>query len=182
MGVRILMWGGLLALWLAPAAAMRFTREVTWTGFDFLVWGVMLALAGGGAEAAMRASGSWAYRLGAGTAILAAFLTVWSELAVGIVGDTANPGNLMFAGVLAVALVGSLLTRLKSAGMAKAMWTTAVAQTLAGAVAAALHLEAPAVMLAVTAVFGGLWLAAGMLFTRAAAVGMKSSIPSTTRW
>lgn len=167
MRVRILVWGGLLALWLAPAAAMRLTREVHWTGFDFLVWGVMLLLAGGGTEAALRASGGWAYRMGAATAILAVFLTVWSELAVGIIGEAANPANLMFAGVLAVAMGGALLVRLQAAGLARTMWATAAAQAAAGAVALVGRLEAPASILAVTAVFGGLWLAAGMLFARA---------------
>jgi hypothetical protein len=67
-------------------------------------------------------------------AVLAAFLTIWVNLAVGMIGEEGDPLNLMFVGVLLLALAGALLARFRAAGMAKAMLATAAAQAAAGAV------------------------------------------------
>ena len=71
-------------LLLLPFVAMQFTREVQWSGADFLVFGVLLALAGAVVEVAVRVSRRRAFVLGVlcGTGLL--FLLVWAELAVGV--------------------------------------------------------------------------------------------------
>ena len=166
---RIVVWGGAAALLLTPLAAMRFTREVAWTGFDFAVFGAMLALACGAFELAARARGDWTWRAAAAVAIGAAFLLVWATLAVGFVGDPNNPANLMFAGVLAVAVTGGLIARWRPAGMARALVATAIAQALAGGVGVVSGLDPrPITLLAPTAVFVALWLVSAALFRRAA--------------
>ena len=40
-----LVWGGAACLLALPWVAMRFTRDVQWTGSDFLVFGAMLLVA-----------------------------------------------------------------------------------------------------------------------------------------
>ena len=82
---RMIGWGGAAMLLLLPLVAMQFTQEVNWTGADFLVFGAMLIAAGGGIELATRARLPRRGKLAAVGAVIAAFLIVWVELAVGIV-------------------------------------------------------------------------------------------------
>jgi hypothetical protein len=121
-------WGGAAALLAVPAVAMRFTDEVDWGPEDFIVMGALLALACGGYEVATRMSRNTAYRAGAAVAILTCFLTVWVNLAVGMIGDEGNPANLLFGAVILVALVGAILARFRPRGVARAMQAAAAAQ------------------------------------------------------
>jgi len=169
---RIAAWGGAAFLLLLPLLAMQVTDEVDWGPEDFVTFGAMLAAAGGMLELAIRASGSFAYRAGAVLAIGAAFLLVWSNLAVGIIGTEGNPANLMYAGVLAVAITGAFTAALRAEGMARAMIATAFAQALVAATAFGLGLglpESPPIdILAINAGFVALWLASAWLFARSA--------------
>lgn len=81
---RIGLWGGAAALWLAPLVAMRFTREVSWTVFDFAVFGLMLVVACGAIELAVRLVRKPLWRVGALVAIVVVFLLVWAQGAVGL--------------------------------------------------------------------------------------------------
>ena len=49
-GWRILGWGTALIMLLIPFISMQFTDEVDWTVSDFIVFGAMLAAAGGAFE------------------------------------------------------------------------------------------------------------------------------------
>ena len=122
------MWGAAAGLLLLPAIAMRFDTGVNWTTGDFVVMGAMLFSACAAYELATRRSGITAYRAGVGVAILAAFLTVWVNLAVGMLASEQNPANLLFGGVLAVGVIGAAFARLRPVGMARAMLATALAQ------------------------------------------------------
>jgi hypothetical protein len=72
-------WGIAAFLWVLPLVAMRFTREVNWSTFDFALWAIMLASAAGAYEVTKRLTASTAYRAIAGVAITAAFLLVWAS-------------------------------------------------------------------------------------------------------
>lgn len=185
--LRPFIWGAAAVLLLLPAIAMRFTTEVDWTGSDFVVMGVMLATACGIYELGVWLSGDTAYRAAFGIAALAGFLTVWVNLAVGMIGSEGNPLNLMFGGVLLVAALGSLLALFRARGMAWAMGATAVAQLLAAAVALAVGLSAGtgeqagpplAREVLLTACFAVPWLASAMLFRKAAE---RRAAPDATR-
>jgi hypothetical protein len=134
-GARAALWLCLAALLSVPAFAMRFAPAAgfDWTAMDFVVMGVLLGGVGLGVELVVRASSSLAWRAGAVVAVLTAFLTIWVNLAVGMIGSEGNPYNFLFLGVLALALAGALLARFRAAGMAKAMLVAAVAQAVAGA-------------------------------------------------
>jgi hypothetical protein len=71
-----------------------------------------------------------AYRVAVGIALAAAFLLVWMNLAVGIIGSEDNPVNLMYFGVLAIFILGATIARLRPQGMARALFATALAQAL----------------------------------------------------
>lgn len=169
------MWGGAALLLALPLVAMQFTLEVQWTASDFIIMGAMLAIAAGTVELAMRASGNGAFRLGAIVAAGAGFLLTWVNLAVGIIGSDNNPLNLVYGGVLAVAVVGSLVADFRPTGMARALFATAAAQMLV----TILDLlwgwgkwEPPgaAGILALNGFFALLWLLAGGLFRRSARI------------
>lgn len=161
---RIIGWSIPALLLVVPVVAMRFTDEVDWTASDFLFAGVLFASVGLAFELIARRSGSLAYRIGAALALLAALLTVWVNAAVGMIGSEDNLFNLLFGGVLAIALVGALVARLEPAGMSRAMVAAAVAQ----AVASAAGLSSDVRGAIFSAAFAGLWLLAAAMFRRAA--------------
>ena len=161
---RITVWSGAAFLLMLPAIAMRFTREVDWSAADFLAMGAMLLSACAAFEIAARVARDPAYLLGALAAIGSGFLLVWIDLAVGVIGSEDDPANLLFAGVLITAFVGSIAARLQPRKMARAMYATAVVQALIGVYAAfGPHLEAVALCL----VFAGIWVVSGRLFAHA---------------
>ena len=73
-------------LLLIPLIAMQFTKEVNWTLSDFLVAGILLLGTGLMCELVMRTVSKIKYRIAICAAILAAFLLIWIEIAVGIFG------------------------------------------------------------------------------------------------
>ena len=81
---RVAAWSGAALIWLLPMVAMQLTDEVVWDVTDFAVWGAMLLGAGVTYELAARKSDNTAYRVAVGAAVLAAFLLIWVQLAVGL--------------------------------------------------------------------------------------------------
>jgi hypothetical protein len=115
-----------------------------------------------------RRGASLAYRAGAAAAIFTAFFLVWANIAVGVIGDERNPANLMYVGVLLVAIVGAIAVRFRAQGMARVMVAAAVAQAVVGAIAIFGRLDVPVMMLAITAMYVVLWMVASVLFRKAA--------------
>lgn len=74
------------ALLCIPFVAMRFTGEVNWSAFDFIVAGVLLFCKGLAIEFVLRLVRSFSMRLALCAAILFILFLVWAELAVGIFG------------------------------------------------------------------------------------------------
>ena len=168
-GLRPWIWGAAACLLLLPALAMRFfpNSGVNWTAADFIVMGLLLALACGLYELGAWISGNVAYRMGFGLAALTAFLTLWVNLAVGMLGSENDGINLMFAGVLLVAAVGGLFAAFKPAGMSRAMVAAGIAQLLAVGVGLAMG-EFQPLELALTGLFALPWFASALLFRKAA--------------
>ena len=164
--LRPFVWGGAGLLLLLPAVAMQFTREVQWTALDFIVMGALLTIACALYELGAWLSGDWVYRMAFGLAVATGFLTVWVNLAVGMLGSEQDIINLMFAGVLCIAAVGAVLARFRVRGIAWAMFATAVAQLTA--VGIALPMGFAPHELSLTALFALPWLVSGLLFRFAA--------------
>jgi hypothetical protein len=116
-------------LLLIPLVAMRFTDEVNWSRSDFVLMGALLFGTGLAFESIARRARSLAHRAAVAVALGAAFLLVWVNLAVGIIGDAGGP-NVLYLGVLTVGLVGALITRLRPSGMVLTMRLMALAQML----------------------------------------------------
>lgn len=132
---RIARWSLAALILLLPLLAMQFTTEVAWDFADFMIFGALLAGAGGVYELAMRVSGHRAYRAATAVALAAAFILIWVNLAVGIIGDENNPANLMYVGVLAVGIIGAIITRGQPRGMARTLSVMAFAQALVPVIA-----------------------------------------------
>jgi len=63
---------------------MKFTDEVNWTLFDFVIAGILLLGTGILCELAIRKINKSKYRIAACAGILVLLLLIWAELAVGI--------------------------------------------------------------------------------------------------
>ena len=82
---RLAMWAVIALLLLLPAIAMRFTREVSWTAFDFAAAAVLLVGGGLAYEVVARLTGDVRRRVIFGLMILGVVLLIWAQGAVGIV-------------------------------------------------------------------------------------------------
>jgi len=158
--LRIIGWVAVAALLALPLVAMQFTREVNWTAGDFVAAALILGGAGLGTQFLVSRSGSNAYRIGAVLAVLVMFMTVWANLAVGMIGNEDNPYNQLFFVVLLVGLVGMVLVRFKPAGMAAALAVTGIAQAAVSGFGMSADLRGGIFSMA----FAGFWLLAAALF------------------
>jgi hypothetical protein len=170
---RIARWTTAGALLLVPLIAMQLTEEVVWTPFDFAFMGALLAGVLGAYELLATKTRNMAYRAGVGVGAAAAFLLVWVNGAVGVIGDENNDANLMYFGVLAVALVGSVIARFQPVGMARALFATALAQAVVAVIAVIGDLGAtgpvwPRDIIILTGFFCVLWLLSAGCFRTAA--------------
>lgn len=69
-----------------PVIAMQFTKEVNWSGFDFLVAGILLFGTGLLSEFVLRTVKKRNYRIILCGIIFLALVVIWIELAIGIFG------------------------------------------------------------------------------------------------
>ena len=127
-------------------------------------------------------SGRNAYRFGVAVMLIASFLQVWANLAVGIVGSTDNAQNQGFFGVVVAAFACAFVARLRPDGMARAMVATVGIQAILGLMVATAPITArvdpvgPKGVLMVTGFFIALWLIAAALFQRSAREDLHSAI------
>jgi hypothetical protein len=106
-----------------------------WSLADFVIAGALIFGTGLTYVLAARKAGNIAYRSAVGVALAAAFILVWVNLAVGVIGTSGDPANLMYIGVLAVGIIGAIIARFQPHGMARALFATALAQMLVAVIA-----------------------------------------------
>jgi hypothetical protein len=160
----VLLWSSAVCLLLLPWLAMQFTKEMAWDAGDFAIVGAMLIAVCGAYELAVRKTSNRACLAAVAIALATAFILIWMNLAMGIIGSEDNPANLMYGGVLVVATVGSFLARFHPRGMARAMIATAIAQLLVAVIAFVAGYGEAFIL---TALFMALWLVSARLFMRA---------------
>ena len=121
---------------LIPAAAMVFKVEGwAWSPGDFIIFWLVLASAVAAYKFIVSKAPNSAYRFAAGLGVITGVVLVWINGAVGLIGSEDNPANVLYAGVLAVGLIGAAIARLQPLGMARALFATAIAQFLVPVVA-----------------------------------------------
>lgn len=161
---RIAGWSIAALLLLLPLVAMQFTAEVNWTASDFVFAGVLIGAVGLAAELTAKRSQVLAYRAAVGLALAAGFLTVWSDAAVGLIGDGPNVFNLLFLALIPMALVGAAVARFLAVGMARTMALVAGADLAIAAAGLATDPRGGLFSMALSLP----WLLAALLFLRAA--------------
>lgn len=161
-----------VAAWVAAGLVLLLplVAGADWTGSDFVFAAVLLFGALGAYEFVARTTGNTAYRAGAGLAIAALLLLLWSNGAVGITDSSADMMFLLL--VPAVAIIGALTAHFKAPGMARAMVATALTQASI-AVIALLAGMVPAYnsafeILGISGFFAGLFVGSALLFQKAA--------------
>lgn len=163
---------------LLPLVAMLFTDEVAWEAGDFIAAAVLLFGAGLTYELIVRKSTIVAYRAAVGLAIVTAFILIWVNLAVGLIGNESNSANLMYVGVLAIGVIGAIIARLRSHGMVFALSAMALAQTLVAVIALIVVMRqypeaAVTGTMIANAFFVALWAASALLFKHASTTTAK---------
>jgi len=169
---RIAAWAAAALLLLLPLFAMQVTDQVVWDVADFAFFGALLVGAGVTYELAARKTGNTAYRAAVGVALAAAFILVWMNLAVGVIGTERDDANLMYGGVLAVGIIGAIIARFQPDGMARALFATALAQALVAVIALLAGLgspwSGPGEILILNGFFVALFVGSASLFRKAA--------------
>ncbi len=166
--VRPVAWAGALGLILLPLAAMQFAPNsgVDWTLSDFVFAVIVIGGVGLAFEMALRISANWSYRAGAAVGLAAGLLLIWSNAAVGYIGDD-NAFNMIFFAIVALALLGAVIVGFRAKGMAIVMLAAAIAHAVAGGVG---YPQDP-ITGPITLVFTAMWLTSAWLFHKAAQEG-----------
>jgi hypothetical protein len=139
-----------------------------WTLADFAVAGTLIFGTGLMYVLVGRKAGNIAYRFALGVALAAAFILVWINLAVGIIGTEDDLANTMYIGVLAVGIIGAIIARFRPHRMARALFATALAQALVAVIALIFGLGSSLSLLALNGYFVALFVGSAMLFRHAA--------------
>ncbi len=173
--LRVAAWSAAALILLLPLVAMQFTDQVVWDVADFAIFGALLVGVGVTYELVVRKTGDTAYRAAVGVALAAAFILVWVNGAVGIIGSEDNDANLMYGGVLAVGVIGAIIARFQPRGMARALFATALAQASVAVVALIAGLGSPGSgpleIANLNGFFVALWVGSALLFREAARGG-----------
>ena len=123
--------------------SMQITGDMNWGLFDFVFAGAIIFGIGLTYQVVTRKAGNTAYRCAVGLALAAAFILVWVNLAVGVIGSEDNLANLMYGGVLAIGFIGAIIAELRPQGMARVLFAMALAQVVVAVIAVILGLGSP---------------------------------------
>jgi hypothetical protein len=168
---RIAGWAAGAFMLLLALVAKQFIGEVSWVD-NLAQTGAMFIGVGIAVELASRKTGEAAYRAAVGLAIGSALLLGWVNGAVGIIGSEDNEANLMYGGVLVVGAIGAIIARFKPEGMARALFATALAQTLVAVIALVGRLgsphSGPLEIVTINGFFVALFVGSAVLFWKAA--------------
>ncbi len=115
-----------------PLLGNHFVDGWNWRPGGFFVLATLLFGIGLTYELVTRNRDAVAYRAAVGMAFGTAFLLAWANL---VQWADVNPAAVMYFVVPLVGVIGAAVARLRPNGMARAMFTTALAQTLILAVA-----------------------------------------------
>ncbi|NOT73574.1 MAG: hypothetical protein HOP08_01510 [Cyclobacteriaceae bacterium] len=152
-----------------PLIAMQFSNEVDWSAADFIVMGALIFGIGFSYVLITRYVTNLVYRIAVAMALGSTFLLIWANLAVGLIGSGPNAANLMYIGVIAVGIVGTILSRFTAGGMERAMYLMAGSLIVIAAILLVTNIyqrtdSSVTEVIAVNSFFAGLFAVAGLLF------------------
>lgn len=158
-----------LLLLSVPLIAMQFTSEVDWGFADFMVMGLLLFGTGSAYVLLTRFASNMIYRAAIALALGTTLFLIWANLAVGLIGSGPNAGNLLYIGVVAVVLVGSIRSRFSASGMERSMYATSFTLVLITGIGLLANMDkypgsSVKEIILVNAFFAILYAASGFLF------------------
>lgn len=103
----------------------------------------------------------WAFAM----ALLAAAILVWIIPAVGILGRSGDPADLSYYGVLAVGIIGALISHFRPLGMARTLAAMAIAQIFVEVIGLIAGFGSRIIL---NGFFAVLWAGSALLFRKAA--------------
>lgn len=113
---------------LIPLIAMNFTDEVNWGILDFVVMAVLLLSIGFTYIFLTRAVKNLPYQVAVGLALFSCFLLIWINLAVGIIGSSNHPANLLYFLLILITVVLAFKANFKAKAMFHVMLIAAAVQ------------------------------------------------------
>ena len=153
---------------LLALVAKQFIGEPSWID-NLAQTGTLLIGVGIAVELASRKTGQAAYRAAVGLALGSALLLGWVNGAVGIIGSEDNEANLMYGGVIVVGAIGAVIARFKPEGMARALFATALAQTLVAVIGLVGRMGSGSLeIVTINGFFVALFVGSAVLFWKAA--------------
>lgn len=168
--LRIIAWALVAFLIALPAIAMAAGAEgVDWGSEDFIAATILLGGAGLVVEALVRVSRDWCYRIAAVLVTFGALFTIWSNLAVGIVGNEDNPFNITYFLIVPLLALGAIFVKLRARGMAAVARVAAIFYIAMGIAAFAAGIGEPApFIIGIHVLFVTIFVGAAALFQQAA--------------
>ena len=144
---------------------------MAWDILDFAVFGGMLLVVTAAYKLATRSTVNTSYKVAVALTLVAAFLLVWVNGAVGIIGEESNDANMLYFGVLAVGMVVAAVGRFAPHGMARASVSMALTQVAVAAIAlfagwGSSASKWPQDILMLTGFFVALWMTSAWLFRK----------------
>jgi hypothetical protein len=118
---------------LIPLLGNTFVEGWHWKFGGFVVFGTFIFGLGLTYELVTRKVETIAYRVALGIALAAGFVLVWGNFVQA--ADDINPNAMMYLWVPLVGTIGAAIARFRPAGMARALFVTALAQALVLAIA-----------------------------------------------
>ena len=155
-------------LLLVPLVANHTVDGFNWNPGDYIIFWLIMVAIGFAYKLVTNKARNAVHCIATGIALMAAFIIVWGNLAVGFIGSEDNPANLMYFVALFVGALLGGMSRFTPAGMARAMFMTATAIFLVPVIALLVrpHDFSPGVAQAfgLNAVFAGMFIISGLLF------------------
>ncbi len=108
-------------LLLIPLAASFITAEMQWTFSDYVLVWVMLFVAGTTYTLVSRLSSDYTYKAAVALASVTGLFMVWSNLAVGIIGNEDNAINVVYFVIIMVGFIGAFWVRFQSKGLSRVL-------------------------------------------------------------
>ena len=110
------------------------------------------------------------FGLASGLSIVTSSLLIWLSLGVGIIGQDGDPANRMYFAVIAIGVIGALLSRFQAPGLARTLLAMAFTQAVIAAIALVTGLgqpwSGPLELSLLNGFFVAMFLGAAWLFQR----------------
>ncbi|MFA7287539.1 MAG: hypothetical protein WC055_01535 [Melioribacteraceae bacterium] len=156
-------------LLIIPLTAKIISEEMKWSIFDFFAAWSLIFIASFIYRMASKNVNNITYKAAIALSVFSGLFLIWSNLAVGLMGNENNSINLVYPGVLAIGTLGAIVTRLQPRGMAIVLFIMAFSHLIISALALIAGVQyAPessvTEILAVNGFFAFLWTASGLLF------------------